>query len=144
MIAADVPYHIMIEKDREYFSSKKTKIFLPIGLVRQDTSRSSNTGPHDKYGHSDSANVQIPTKSDEVNNPYNLVVGSSVQYLPSNYGVIKWIGTLPGVKLPYAGLEMVRHHEFVSSLLYLSTIFKKTIYHRKMILLIAKMEYGQV
>ena len=26
------------------------------------------------------------------------------------YGVIKWIGTLPGSSVPSAGIEMVRHH----------------------------------
>ena len=31
------------------------------------------------------------------------------------YGVIKWIGTLPGSNAPSAGIEMVRHHTINSS-----------------------------
>ena len=39
-------------------------------------------------------------------NPYNLEVGSVVQY-ESQYGVIKWIGNLPDHTGTHAGLEMV-------------------------------------
>ena len=83
---------------------------MPIVFVKPDTTRSSDThsGIKDTYSHSE--NVDIPTKAGEVNNPHKLVVGSEVQYLNTeHYGVIKWIGTLPGVKQPYAGVEMVRH-----------------------------------
>ena len=49
---------------------------------------------------------EIPYKAD---NPFNLIVESSVQYGNSGqYGVIKWIGILPGSEVPYAGLEMVK------------------------------------
>ena len=41
-------------------------------------------------------------------NPYELVVGSKVQYgSPLQYGVIKWIGTLE--EQLYAGVEMVSY-----------------------------------
>ena len=43
-------------------------------------------------------------------NPYNLKVGSVVQYgNPVEYGEIKWMGHLPGEEGLYAGVEMVRH-----------------------------------
>ena len=42
-------------------------------------------------------------------NPYKFEVGSTVQYgEPAEYGVIKWIGMLPGREnILYAGVEMV-------------------------------------
>ena len=41
-------------------------------------------------------------------NPHNLGVGSTIQYMDFNqYGVIKWIGSIPGSKEIFAGLEMV-------------------------------------
>lgn len=88
------------------FSSKKSKIFLPITFVQPDTSI-SNRHSGDKDARSHIENAHVPTT--KVNNPYNLVVGSAVQYLDKQYGVIKWIGILPGDKLTYAGVEMVRH-----------------------------------
>ena len=43
-------------------------------------------------------------------NPYNLEVGSVVQYgEPVQCGVIKWMGNLPDETEVNAGLEMVRH-----------------------------------
>ena len=44
-------------------------------------------------------------------NPYNLTVGSMVQYgRPPKYGVIEWIGSFPeDKKTVYAGLIMVRN-----------------------------------
>ena len=44
-------------------------------------------------------------------NPHKLEVGSTVQYgEPVEYGVVKWIGSLPGrEKLLYAGVEMVSY-----------------------------------
>ena len=42
-------------------------------------------------------------------NPYNLVVGSVIQYgEPVQCGVIKWIGNLPNKTDVFAGVEMVR------------------------------------
>jgi len=42
-------------------------------------------------------------------NPYNLKVGSKIQYSDTpQYGVIKWIGQLRDEVGVYAGLEMVR------------------------------------
>ena len=88
------------------FSSKKSKIFLPITFVQPDTSTSNrHSGDKDARSHIESAHA--PTS--KVGNSQNLVVGSAVQYLDKQYGVIKWIGTLPGVKVTYAGVEMVRH-----------------------------------
>ena len=51
-----------------------------------------------------SASVQLDQ------NPYKLKVGSTVQYgKPVEYGVIKWMGMLPGREdAHYAGVEMVR------------------------------------
>jgi len=42
-------------------------------------------------------------------NPYKLAVGSLIQYAnPAEYGMIKWIGLLPGREnIYYAGVEMV-------------------------------------
>ena len=44
-------------------------------------------------------------------NPHKLEVGYTVQYgEPVEYGVVKWIGSLPGrEKLLYAGVEMVSY-----------------------------------
>ena len=47
-------------------------------------------------------------------NPYNLEVGSVIQYGgPEQCGVIKWLGKLPDQEEIYAGVEMVRHGELV-------------------------------
>lgn len=95
-----------MEEDEEYFSSKKKKLFLPISYVRLDTSKSSDAHTADENTSSHSENNHVPTKLD---NPYNLDVGSAVQYLNTEqYGIIKWIGNLKDTKLPYAGVEMVR------------------------------------
>ena len=42
-------------------------------------------------------------------NPHNFGVETTVRYgEPARYGVIKWMGILPGdQKMAYAGLEMV-------------------------------------
>ena len=44
-------------------------------------------------------------------NPHKLEVGSTIQYGdPIEYGVLKWIGMLPGREnIQYAGVEMVNH-----------------------------------
>ena len=96
-----------IKEDELHFSSKKSKIFLPIDCVQLDTSISSDT-------HSE--NVHIPTKASEAATSHDLAVGSAVQYLNTGqYGVIKWIGTLPGgPRATYAGVEMVRHFNFIA------------------------------
>ena len=73
--------------DKEYFASKRSSVFLPICIVRRDTSRNNNKNSSD---------------------PYNLELGSAVHYL-GQYGVIKWIGALSGDTKIYAGVEMVRH-----------------------------------
>jgi len=50
-----------------------------------------------------------PSQLDQ--NPYKLEVGSTIQYgNPPEYGVIKWIGILPGREnIEYAGVEMVNY-----------------------------------
>ena len=108
---ADIPYHVKIEGDEEQFSSDKSKIFLPITYVTPDTSRSNVTQSGDADNCSHSEYVHMPTKTGGVSNPFDLTVGSAVQYLlkSEQYGVIKWIGTLSGSKETFAGVEMVRH-----------------------------------
>ena len=107
---ADIPYRINIREDKQLFSSKKSKIFLPITFVQPDTSISNDRHSGDKDTRSHTENVHVPTKAGEVNNPHNLVVGSAVRYLNTEqYGVIKWMETLSSAKTPYAGVEMVRH-----------------------------------
>ena len=81
------------------FYSTKTSVtnacFLPAhGKPLQDTSK-ANSGT--------SSNNKVFCSSD---NPYNFDVGSAVQYF-EKYGVIKWIGILPGDKKLYAKVEMV-------------------------------------
>ena len=101
---ANFPNHVIIREDEQHFTSKTSKIFLPVAFVEPDTSRNSGPNCDDKDSCSHSENVSMP------GNPHNFVVGSSVRYLNSEYyGVIKWIGSLPGVKATYAGVEMVRH-----------------------------------
>ena len=92
----------------EYFSSDKSKVFLPITHVKLDTTRSSDAQSDNTESHSE--NVHIPAKAGDGSNPYNFVVGSAVQYLyTGQYGVIKWIGTLERSKVTFAGVEMVRN-----------------------------------
>ena len=107
---ADIPHRINIREDKQFFSSKKLKIFLPITFVQPDTSISTDRHSGDKDARSHTENVHISTKAGKVSNPHNLIVGSAVQYLDTEqYGVIKWIGILPGAdKVMYAGVEMVR------------------------------------
>ena len=84
-----------------------SKIFLPITYVRRDTSRSSVIHSGDNDDNTHSRDVHMLFKAD---NPYNLVVGSAVQLNNTKqYGVIRWIGTLPDYKTPYAGIELVRN-----------------------------------
>ena len=92
-----------------HFSSRKSKIFLPIDNVELDTTIDSDTHSDD-YGHSE--DVPMTTTAGESNsNPHDLVVGSAVQYIGHEQcGIIKWIGTLSGIpEVTYAGVEMVRY-----------------------------------
>jgi len=91
---------------KEYSLSKKSRIFLPITLVRRDTSRKDiHSGDKVVPGHKKI--VHLSTDENENNNPYNLGIGSTVQHF-EQYGVIKWIGTLFGDKKIYAKVEMVK------------------------------------
>lgn len=104
----NIPHQVKIKEDKEYFPSEKSKVFLPITFVIPDTSRNRdrNSSDKDAVGHSES--VHMPTTTSKATNPHNLIVGSAVQYMDSEqYGVIEWIGTLPGTKDTYAGVEMV-------------------------------------
>ena len=52
----------------------------------------------------------VPTSVKLHQNPYKLEIESTVQYgEPPQYGVIKWIGVLPGRENLYAGVEMVSY-----------------------------------
>ena len=55
--------------------------------------------------------TSLPSSSMVLNqNPYKLEKGSVVQYdHPPKYGVVKWIGIIPGRTTLYAGVEMVNH-----------------------------------
>ena len=103
-----------IREDKLQFSSKKSKLFLPIDCVQPDTSISSDTHSDDNDSHSHLENVHTLTEASEAASSHDLVVGSAVQYLNTGqYGIIKWIGTLPGgARATYAGVEMVRHLNF--------------------------------
>ena len=53
-----------------------------------------------------------PTSIPSAQNPFKFEVGSTIQYgNPVEYGVIKWIGRLPGKETTayYAGVEMVSY-----------------------------------
>ena len=52
----------------------------------------------------------VPTPLKLHQNPYKIEIESTVQYgEPPLYGVIKWIGVLPGRENLYAGVEMVSY-----------------------------------
>ena len=94
--------------DKEYFASKRSSVFLPICIVRRDTSRNNNKNSDDKNAPSHKIVTHVSTNKSKSSNPYNLELGSAVHYL-GQYGVIKWIGALSGDTKIYAGVEMVRH-----------------------------------
>ena len=56
--------------------------------------------------------VPSPTSGQLDQNPHNLEVKSAVQCgKPVEYGVIKWMGMLPGKEnIHFAGVEMVRYN----------------------------------
>ena len=131
-----------IREDESQFSSKESMIFLPISYVQLNTSISSDTHSDDSSSHSHLENIHMPTNASEAANSHDLVVGSPVQYLNTEqYGVIKWIGTLPGgTKATYAGVEMVRN-----SCLSIISKFIYQFHYRKilLIMLLVKMEVGE-
>ena len=89
--------------DKDFYSTKAgetSTYFLPTHKLSQDTSRASSGNSGDVVAPS---NNKVFCPSD---NPYNLVVGSPVQYF-ERYGVIKWIGILPGDRKIYTKVEMV-------------------------------------
>ena len=74
------------------------------------------------------SSVPVPAQSYE--NPYKLEVGSIVQFgKPIEYGVIKWIGKLPGKdNVLYAGVETVSYGFIMCSYLEFCVTCSKYIY----------------
>ena len=89
--------------------------------ISENSSRASSHSRDDDYGHKEAAisldDIQLvdmsPCDDDEYKNPYNLKIGSTIQYgTASKCGVIKWIGYLHDDKtVVYAGVEMVKYGE---------------------------------
>ena len=82
-------------------AGESSTCFLPThGKPLQDTSEASS---------GNSSDVKVPSNNKVFrpsDNPYNLVAGSAVQYF-EKYGVVRWIGMVPGDKKVYAKVEMV-------------------------------------
>ena len=75
----------------------------------QDTSKSSDKTSNGSVSSRKTARKTVvhgPTKETENDNPFNFAVGSAVKHF-EKYGVVKWIGTLPGDKKLYAKIELV-------------------------------------
>ena len=88
----------LLTKGNKYTSTHHSTVGSAVQYI---CSKSNDTGDRPR----DSASgVQLVDT-----NPYNLEVGSVIQYgEPAQCGVIKWIGKLPGQEEIYAGVEMVR------------------------------------
>ena len=89
--------------DKDFYSTQAgetSACFPPAHKPSQDTSRASSGNSGDVIVPS---NNKVFCPSD---NPYNLVIGSPVQYF-ERYGVVKWIGIFPGDRKVYAKVEMV-------------------------------------
>ena len=95
-------------------------ICLPIAVITENSSQVNGpsndvTNRRNRVVHSADSMQLVDT------NPYNLKVGSVIQYdEPAQYGVIKWIGKPPGQAQIFAGLEMVKHENFSA---YLATLY---------------------
>ena len=82
--------------------TKQDKISNSQDNVARSTDQ-SNSVDDDWYGGSVLSVKLVDT------NPYNLMVGSVIQYgEPVQCGVIKWIGNLPNKTNKFAGVEVVR------------------------------------
>lgn len=88
------------------------------GDISESSSQASSQPSDDDYSYKEAAIslddiqlVDISSCDDESKNPYNLKIGSVIQYeSPSKCGVIKWIGYLHDDETEmYAGVEMVRN-----------------------------------
>ena len=93
-------------------ADKITKTSVRVKSVHkssQDIFKSSDTIFN---GSAPSHKNVVHTFTKEAENPFNFVVGSTVQHF-QNYGVIKWIGTLPGDKKLYAKIELVCNYNYV-------------------------------
>ena len=85
--------------------------------ISESSFQASSHSRDDDYGHREVAisldDIQLvdmsPCDNDESKNPYNLKIGSTIQYgTASKCGVIKWIGYLHDDEtVVYAGVEMV-------------------------------------
>lgn len=75
---------------------------LDICNSKASSSRGDESIPMGSNKHG----VHASTVEDEHDNPHHLNVGSPVQHF-DKYGVITWIGVLPGDKKVYAKVEMV-------------------------------------
>ena len=97
---------LLVSKDKDFYSSKagetSSTCFLPEHKSLQHTSRTGSGNSGDVIV---SSNNKVFRPSD---NPYNLVVGSPVQYF-GKYGIIKWMGIVPGDGKIYAKVEMVNN-----------------------------------
>ena len=99
--------------------------------ISESSSQASGHSRDDDYGHKEAAisldDIQLvdmsPRDDDEYKNPYNLKIGSTIQYCTaSKCGVIKWIGYLHNDEtVVYAGVEMVKYGELYIWLQYVYT-----------------------
>ena len=73
--------------------------------------------------------VLLPASIKLDQNPYKLAEGSLIQYgNPPEYGVVKWIGILPGREnIYYAGVEMVTTYDI--NVVYNQIVLYKYMYH---------------
>lgn len=75
-------------------------------MFRSRSTSTSSTSSGDDYIPNNNKGDHQSTVLNGHDNPYNLDVGSAVQYF-EKYGVIRWIGMLSGDKKIYAKVEMV-------------------------------------
>ena len=76
----------------------------------QDDSSDNSTASDDSDVASNDEVVHPLNMKGGCDNPHNLAVGSAVQYF-QRYGIIKWIGILPGDRKASAKVEMVIGYE---------------------------------
>ena len=79
------------------------------GPLQDDSSDSSTTSDDSDVTSHDEV-IHPLTMKGGYDNPYNLAVGSAVQYF-ERYGIIRWIGILPGDRKTFAKVEMVIGYE---------------------------------
>ena len=99
-----------LSKDNDYLHSTEAN---PRPAKRQPAIQQQQHG----YPHSDDHSYttqQLPPSHVQNFNPYNLEVGSTVQFSsnPPCFGVIRWIGTVSEVQGLVAGIELVSTSKF--------------------------------